>query len=194
MLEAQRQVLERLGFRIVAESEFEIVGVRSKWHWDIFATNMTYVVFLRATGPIAAANIVAEKPRLVAAAKHFDPFPLPSGFQHGRVAVPLYVADAVYPDAQQLCLTAPPVEFGTRYFPITLDRASGAASYLRSTPFWGGAYFSKFRWLAEHLVDPSSSRREPVSLFWSAYGVFMLLLLAFMTFTIVRVVLLIASS
>jgi len=163
-LDQQRDELLRLGYSIVSESEHEIVGVRSVWHWDVIATNMTYVVFLRATGPLSRANVESEYDRMIKQARELDPSRIPRGFQHGRTIVPVYIADHVEPDAIALIEGPAPMHFAVQLFPMALDRSTGQAHYLRSTRMWGAAYLPKFRFLAMRLLEPESAPdREPVS-------------------------------
>ena len=178
ILDQYRSELERLGYAIVAESEHEVVGVRSKWYWDLMATNMTSVVFLRATGPLSAENILSETDRMVAYSKEVDPFPLPWGFQHGRSAVAVYIADSVAADAQALCNSPRGGIMPTHYFPAALDRTSGLSYYLRTTPVFGALLYSKVRYPVQRLLDPGSTpERERVSIFGSILGLFILAIL-----------------
>lgn len=177
MLEQQRAELERLGYSIVEQSEYEVVGVRSKWYWDCFATNMTVVVFVRATGPLHAVHIQSQTEATIARAKQLDPFRLPVGFQHGRAVVPVYLADGLQPDAQYLCASEQPMRYGVQFFPAALDKTTGQAHYLRTTPIWGAVYFAKWRYLVQHLIEPHNAEdREPISKFGTVYGIVLLVL------------------
>jgi len=168
-LDGELDELRRLGYSIASETECEIVGVRNVWHWDAAATNMTYVVFLRATGPLSRSGIEAEYPRMIETARGLDPSRLPLGFQHGRMIVPVYSADRVEHDAVALIEAPQPMRFGEQVFPVAFDRSTGTAHYLRSTRLWGAGYAPKLRFLAQRLVEPESApAREPLSWFMIA--------------------------
>ena len=160
----QRDELLRLGYSIVSESDHEVVGVRNVWHWDVIATNMTYVVYLRATGPLSRANIESEYRRMIEQARQLDPSRIPRGLQHGRTIVPVYMADSVDQDAVLLLESASPMRFAEQVFPMAFDRSARRAYYLRSTRIWGAAYVPKLRFLAQRLLEPASApEKEPVS-------------------------------
>jgi hypothetical protein len=175
MLDVQRAELERQGYSIVSESPHEVVATRGKWYWDSIATHVLFVVFLRRTGPLSAANIASETERMVARAKELDRFPLPVGFQHGRAIVPVYIADSVEPDAREQCVAMQPMRFGSFVFPAALDLAANQAFYLPKTPMWGGIYYGKLRWLAKRLVGEAGvADREPISVFGALLGLFII--------------------
>lgn len=164
LLDGQVAELQRLGFAIVSRSEYEVVATRRRWCWDCFATNITFVVFLKATGPLSAAHIAGETGQLLSRARDLDTGGLPIGLQHGRAVFPVYIADRVEPDAQSLCSVAQPGRFSEMSFPAALDRSTGQAYYLRSTALWGAIYFVKLRFLAARLLEPASApAREPLS-------------------------------
>jgi hypothetical protein len=179
MLDEQRAEMERLGYAIVSQSDSQVVGVRTRWFWDCFATSLTTVIFVRSVEALTAPLVEEEGRRMVAQARDIDPSSLPLGFQKGRAVVAIYVADQVAPDAQRLCNSPQPVRFATLFFPAALERSSGQVHYLRRTPMWGGVYFGKLRYPVQRLIDPANAlEKEPISAFGSVLGAVMLLFTA----------------
>lgn len=165
MLDEQVAELQRLGFEIASRSDDEVVATRRKWYWDCFASSLTVVVFLQATGPLSATHITGEREQLLARAAELDTSPLPLGLQHGRATLHACVADRVEPDAQEQCTTRQPLRFSEFSFPAALDLSTGQAYFLRETAIWGAIYFAKLRFLAARLLEPASApAREPLSL------------------------------
>ena len=197
-LESQRDELRRLGYSIASESDCSLIAVRNVWHWDAMATNMTYVVFLRATGTLSRQNIESEYERMLESARELGPLRLPRGFQHGRTVVPVYIADSIEPDAVALLETAQPMRFAEFVFPVGLDRSSGRAHYLRGTSVWGAFYLPKLRFLAHRLVGPqAASESEPVSrlgvVFTVATGLSLLFSCALIVYVFALIAALLAS-
>ena len=67
-LDRERTELERLGFRVSAPCDDELVGIRQKWHWDCIVTRMTYVVFVRSVDVLTETDLDSDRERLIALA------------------------------------------------------------------------------------------------------------------------------
>lgn len=154
-LETQREELARLGFRIVEQNEESIVATTRRFHWECMFTGVTYVVFVRRVEELTPSVIEADREALQARATALDPSALPRGLQKGVAVITAYVADRVSPEARALCEKKPKARFAFFYLPAALDRSTGLAHYLRSTPAWGAIYFSKFRFLIERTLATS---------------------------------------
>jgi hypothetical protein len=165
VLDEQVAELQRLGFAIESRSDSEVVATRRKWYWDCLVTNLTVVVFLKATtGVLSWSQITDETDELLARARELDAGA--PALQHGVAAFPVYVADRVDPEVQYYFDSRRPSHWGAMSFPAALDRSTGQAYFRRKTPFWGGVYFAKFRFLAARLLEPASApAREPPSVF-----------------------------
>jgi hypothetical protein len=164
--EDRRTELERLGYSIVSKTDDELIGVRSRWCWDGLATKLTSVVFVRSVPILSASEIRADAARLPAAAKDLDPSRLPQGLQKNRVAIAVYIAETVEPDARQICASPQPIRLPSLFYPAAFERSSGTAYYSKATPLWGGVYYAKFRYLVQRLLEPATApAKEPVSVF-----------------------------
>lgn len=175
-LKPQRRALEQFGFRFVKDAGDTLIAVRWKWHWDCALTVVTWVVFVRRVQELTADVIEADRPRFEAEARRVDPLRWwPRGFQKGVAVLAVYLADRVAPGAHATCERAPRVQFCIVSLPAALAMTTGQASYLKSTPCWGGLYHAKFRHLIRHLFDPRPEPiAEPVSVLGLLLGVFML--------------------
>ncbi len=157
------QALQSIGFHIVETTPHSLVGVQKRFHWDVALTKLTYVVFVREVEEVTAAMIAADRAALSQRASELDPSILPRGLQKGTAVITAYLAGRVTPDAQALCERSPEIRFAFFYLPAVLDRSTNVATYLRSTPMWGGLYFSKLRWLADFALHPKPASAWPVS-------------------------------
>ncbi len=176
-LDAQRGVLEELGFDIVSSEPNELIGVAQRWHPDCVMTKLTYVVFVREVPRLTAAMIEEDRVGLEGRARSIDPSRLPKGFQKGVAVLVAYVAGAVDDDARRICSSKPKTRFAFFFLPGALDQSTGEAFYLRETPAWGAIFFSKFRFLMESvLMPPSVAGSWPISVGGAVLGVLMLLL------------------
>jgi hypothetical protein len=161
-LAAHAAELKELGFEITTQTDDEVVALRRTWYWECFPPHVTCVVFLRATGPLEASHIAGETEHLIARAREIDG----RGVFRMRGVLQAYTADKVEPDAQGLCTTAQPVGASSLAFTAALDRSSGDAYFLRTTPLIGGGgmYVPKLRFVAARLFEPSAApAREPLS-------------------------------
>lgn len=175
MHELARTELTDMGFTVVSDSQYETFAVRSTWCWDCLATNLTLAVYVRTVEALSATDVEADAYALADRAREADPFPLPVGFQHARAIIPVYIADVVHDDARDLCESEQPIQYGVTFFPVAVDRRSGASYYLRDTPAWGGVYFPRLSWVAQRISAPSNPKTpEPISVFGRAFGVFLL--------------------
>jgi hypothetical protein len=163
-LEAQRNELTQLGFRIVAEQPDRIVATTKRFHWECMFTRVSYVVFVRRVEELTAQIIEADRNELQQTAKSIDPSTLPRGLQKGTAVITAYVADRVSPDAQQLLDSKPKMRFAFFYIPSAVDQSTRLSHYFRSTPAWGAIYYSKFRYLISRLLTPQGTKPSwPVS-------------------------------
>jgi hypothetical protein len=161
VLDEQVVELERLGFWIESRSENEVVASRRKWYWDCLFTSLTLVVFLKdIDGVLSWSQIEEESEQLLARVREFGVGA--SERQHRLATLQFYVA----PELQYLCEPWRARLWLATSFPAALDRSTGRAYYRRKTPFWGGIYSAKYRFLAARLLEPASApAREPLSLF-----------------------------
>jgi hypothetical protein len=180
-LEAQRNELAQLGFRIVAETPDRIVATAKRFHWECMFTRISYVVFVRRVEELTVQMIEADRAELQQTAKGIDPSTLPRGLQKGTAVITAYVADRVTPDAQRMLENKPKMRFAFFYIPAALDQSTRLSHFIRGTPAWGAIYYSKFRYVISRLLTPQASKPAwPVS----AGGA---------TLTILMIVLMIAS-
>jgi hypothetical protein len=164
MLDEQVAELQRLGFAIESRSDSDVVATRRKWYWDCLVTNLTLVVFLKATEAVYISQITDEADQFLARARELDAGAL--DLQHGVAALPVYVADFVDPEVQYFFDSRQWPHWKAMSFPAALDRSTGQAFFRRKRSFWGGMYLAKFRFLAARLLEPASApAREPVSVF-----------------------------
>ncbi len=162
MLDEQVAELQRLGFTIETRTDSEVVAKRRKWYWDCAFTNLTIVVFLKATEAVSITQITEEADPFLARARELDAGAI--AIQHGVAALPVYVADLVDPEVQRLFDSRQALHWEAMSFPAALDRSSGQAYYRRKASFWGGVYLAKFRFLAARLLEPATApEREPKS-------------------------------
>jgi hypothetical protein len=179
-LAQRRAELERLGFQIVEETQETLVATTRRFHFDCMFTSVSYVVFVRHVPELTAELIEQDRLELQQRASSLDPSRLPRGFQKGTAVLTAYLADRVTPEARALCETKPKVRFAYFYLPAVLDRSTGLAHYLRTTPIWGALFFSKFRFLHESLLaDTPTGGSWPVSgfgIFLTAFVIVVLLL------------------
>lgn len=165
MLDEQVAELQRLGFTIESRTDSEVVAKRRKWYWDCAFTNLTLVVFLKATKATEAVSITQiteEADQFLARARELDAGAV--AIQHGVAALPVYVADLVDPEVQRLFDSRQRLHWEAMSFPAVLDRSSGQAYYRRKASFWGGVYLAKLRFLAARLLEPATApEREPKS-------------------------------
>jgi len=163
-LNQYRDELLRLGYTIVTDDGTQIVAVRSRWYWDCVVSKMTSVVYVRPVERLTAQMIAADREPLTAYAQSIDPSKLPPGFQKGLVVVPVYIADAIDPEATAALESEQALRLAIFYFPAALDRSTGRAHFLRGTPILGWVFFSKFRYLAGRLLEPTAApATEPIS-------------------------------
>ncbi|MEZ4449796.1 MAG: hypothetical protein R3B09_09960 [Nannocystaceae bacterium] len=179
-LKDRRQELERLGFRIVDETDDTLVGVQRRFHWDCALTKLTYVLFVREVDQLTESILEADRESLSARARDLDPSILPRGFQKGTAVVTAYLARSVTPGARELCDRKPRVRFAFFYMPAVLDTSAGVATYLRSTPMWGALYYSKLRFLIGSVLEPTKAGGGwPISIGGALMTIFLLLVIAF---------------
>ena len=170
MLNQQRTELEKLGYAIISQTGNEIIGVRRKWFWDCFATNLTMVIFVQTIESLTAARIDEDATRMIAQARDVDRSSLPLGFQRGRAIISVYLAGKVESDAQRLCSSPQKLRYATMFFPAAMDQSTGSVHYLRTTPFFGGFYFGKLRYPVQHLLESAKApNKEPVSIVGIVY-------------------------
>ena len=170
MLNQQRIELEKLGYAIISQTGNEIIGVRRKWFWDCFATNLTMVIFVQTIESLTAARIDEDAARMIARARDVDPSSLPLGFQKGRAIISVYLAGQVEPDAQRLCSSPQKLRYATMFFPAAMDQSTGSVHYLRTTPFLGSFYFGKLRYPVQHILESTNAPgQEPLSIFGIVY-------------------------
>src|SRR5262245_31980079 len=133
-IEAQRQELQRLGFKIIEDSGDRLVATTKRFHWDCVCTRLSYVVVVREVPELTPESIAADRTRLEEEARQLDPSSLPRGLQKGTAVVAAYVADRVTPAARDLCAQSPKTRFAYFYIPAVLDRGAGVAHYVKGTP------------------------------------------------------------
>lgn len=163
-LSDRRSELERLGFRILEEAPGRLVAAQKRFHWDCALTRLTYVVYVREVDELSEAVIEADRQALSDRARDLDPSILPRGFQKGTAVITAYLARRVTPGARALCEEKPKIRFAFFYMPAVLDASAGVASYLRSTPMWGALYFSKLRFVVDHVLQPGRGGGWPISI------------------------------
>jgi len=164
MLEAQRAELERQGYRVVASLPDGFVASRAKWHWDCMVTKLSMLVLVREVAQVDEATITADLVSLAKNAASYDPSALPRGFQKGRGLVAFYVAGRATPGAVALATSRPKIQFAS--IPLVGIVEPAGAHYYQETPFVGGIYFSKFRYLLSRLAAPTTpgADTEPLSI------------------------------
>jgi hypothetical protein len=171
MLNQQRTELEKLGYAIISQTENEIIGIRRKWFWDCFATNLTMVIFVQTIDSLTAARIDEDATRMIAQARDVDPSSLPLGFQKGRAIISVYLAGRVESDAQRLCTSPQKLRYATMFFPAAIDQSNSSVHYLRSSPFWGSLYFGKLRYPVQRLLESANApNKEPASIAGIVYA------------------------
>jgi hypothetical protein len=176
MLATKRAELERLGFQIVEETPETLVATTKRFHLDCMFTAVSYVVFVRHVPELTPERIEQDRLELQQRASSIDPSRLPRGLQKGTAVLTAYLADRVTPEARELCERRPAVRFAYFYIPAVLDRSTGLAHYLRTTPLWGGIYFSKFRFLLANLLESSTPATTwPVSVAGALLTLFVVL-------------------
>ncbi|MFO1518708.1 MAG: hypothetical protein U1F57_03440 [bacterium] len=164
-LETQRVELEKLGFKIVQQTEDSLAATRKKWHWDCLFTRISYVVFVYRVSRLTAERVESDRIRLVEEGKKLDTSFLPRGFQKGVAVLVLYVADEIDEAARVLIETKPKVRFAFFYLPSAFDQKRQTAVYLKDNPIWGWLYYPKFRGTSLRLLSPiQHPGGEPVSL------------------------------
>jgi hypothetical protein len=162
VLSAHRQELERQGYRIVAGLPDGFVASRSKWYWECMVTKISTMVLVRQVDEVTAPMILADRAALAQNATQYDPSALPRGFQKGRALATFYVAGRATPEAIALATARPPLEFAS--FSLVGIAEGGRVHYYRDTPFVGGIYFAKFRYLLGRLGEPGAAPdAEPLS-------------------------------
>jgi hypothetical protein len=146
--------LENLGLEIKSSESGQLIAVGTKWHWDCVFTKVTYVVVVRTVSELTPDIIESDRKQLEKEAKNIDPSRLPRGFQKGIAVLVNYVAETVTPEAHAVLEKRPKVKWAYFYVPAAMDLSNGKMSYLKSTPAWGGIYFSKFRHVIKQVLDP----------------------------------------
>jgi hypothetical protein len=178
-LEQRRAELERMGFKIVYEDSQSVIGTRAKWHWDCFFVKLTTVAWVKRVPEVSAQTMEADKQWLKANAARLDPSALPIGFQKGRCAAIVYLADRAWDDAKARAGATPAMEFGA-IFLTAIRESTGEVHAFTGTPLWGAALYPKIKFVVRRLLDPMSpDAKEPLSMVGAIMVVILGLMLVF---------------
>lgn len=186
-LEAPRQTLQELGFTIAEDRPEGLVAIARRFHWECMLTKVTYVVFVREVDTLDVATLERDREALALRAQSLDPSLLPRGFQKGTAVLTAYLARHVTPEAAAFCEAKPRVRFAFFYVPAVLDGATGLAHFLRTTPMWGGIYFSKFRFLLGRLLEPARTPAGAWPISIAGLAILAFYVLALFAFVAVRI-------
>lgn len=162
-LQQRRAELERLGFSIVYQDDQSVIGTRAKWHWDCFFVKLTTVAWVKRVQEVSAQLMIQDRQWLQANASRLDPSKLPVGFQKGRAATIVYLADRAWDDAKQAVTTSPPIELGAIFLPA-IRLGTNESFTFTGTPLWGAALYPKIKFIVRRLLDPQHpDAKEPIS-------------------------------
>jgi len=163
-LDERRRELERCGFKTVPAMD-GVLGTRSKFYWDCLFTKMNTVAVVRRVPHLDEARFDALKKALVEEAANLDDSALPRGFQKGSAVVAVFIADHIDDELKaKIATKRTQGGFAKYFFPVLVDARTGESFYFKETPFVGGVYYAKFRWLAGRLARPGGEDvKEPLS-------------------------------
>jgi hypothetical protein len=91
-----------MGYSIVRQSDIKIVGVRSKWHFDCYATQLTLVVIVKHIPELDENKIKDDIENAINLSESFDKSFLPLGFQRARAVIPIYLSSNISTDAKTI--------------------------------------------------------------------------------------------
>jgi hypothetical protein len=171
MLTQYGEELKQMGYSIAHKSDSELVGVRSKWYLDCYATKLTLIVFVKHIASLDENKIKDDIEKAIALSETYDKSFLPLGFQRGRAVIPIYLSNDVSPGVKTFCSDPQPVRFSLIVFPAVFDLSYKTVHYLRKTPIIGSVYFPKLRYLVQRLIDPAkAAKKEPISCLGIIFG------------------------
>ncbi len=131
---------------------------------------MNAVVFVREVDHLDHDAFENVKDELDEESKNHTSTLLPRGFQSGQAVVAVFIAQSISPSLkEEISSKRSKGAFAKLFFPVVIDAKSGEATYFDKTPFVGGVYYPKLRWLAKRLASPGADlQKEPLS--WLGVG------------------------
>lgn len=142
-----------------------LVGVRSKFDWDLTAT-MDVLVFVHEVKTLDLDRMVSDRAKLPTLVnKHFTYGCPPFGFARGIINLVIYYAETVTPEAIA-CISRRSDALWCQITFVAAQDASQASFLLdqQSTPFFGSALYSDVRYLARRLTGEVGT--IPPTRFW----------------------------